>query len=226
MTGAPIKFRCYRCNQLLGVSRAKVGSVVACPKCATDLLVPDPGEAPPASGQPTIGEMPLLDEPAGAETTPASLSRLDAGLPIEIADIRPEGLRYEPDLPRNPPDHPWPTPPPASAPEASPGDQEQAPTLESILPKLHATIPDPAPVPDQAAAPITLPISLEPVARPVAATIKVDPPSLALERSPVRSRDLILPRSVVASWSLFVLLAQAMAFVAGLLAGHFIWRVH
>ena len=32
-----------------------------------------------------------------------------------------------------------------------------------------------------------------------------------------------LPRSVVAAWSLFVLLAQALAFVAGLLAGHYIW---
>ena len=32
-------------------------------------------------------------------------------------------------------------------------------------------------------------------------------------------------RSVVATWSLFVLLAQALAFLAGLLAGHFIWRV-
>jgi hypothetical protein len=41
-----------------------------------------------------------------------------------------------------------------------------------------------------------------------------------------RARDLVLPRSVVASWSLFVLLAQALAFLAGLLAGHYIWRVH
>ncbi|MDE2507206.1 MAG: hypothetical protein KGM43_08355 [Planctomycetota bacterium] len=41
-----------------------------------------------------------------------------------------------------------------------------------------------------------------------------------------RPRDLILPRSVVMAWSLFVLLALAATFLAGLLAGHFIWRVH
>ncbi len=57
--------------------------------------------------------------------------------------------------------------------------------------------------------------------------IRVEPPSIIPERtSIVRSRDLILPRSVVATWSLLVLMAQALAFVAGLLAGHFLWRVH
>jgi hypothetical protein len=57
--------------------------------------------------------------------------------------------------------------------------------------------------------------------------IRIEPPTLATERMTAsRTRDLVLPRSVVASWSLFVLLAQALAFVAGLLAGHFIWRVH
>jgi hypothetical protein len=57
--------------------------------------------------------------------------------------------------------------------------------------------------------------------------IRVEPPSLATERtSLVRTRDIVLPRSVVATWSLLVLLAQALAFVAGLLAGHYVWRVH
>jgi hypothetical protein len=42
----------------------------------------------------------------------------------------------------------------------------------------------------------------------------------------VRARDVVLPRSVVLAWSLFVLLALAAAFGAGLLAGHFVWRVH
>jgi hypothetical protein len=31
---------------------------------------------------------------------------------------------------------------------------------------------------------------------------------------------------VVATWSLLVLVAQALAFVAGLLAGHYVWRIH
>jgi hypothetical protein len=57
--------------------------------------------------------------------------------------------------------------------------------------------------------------------------IQLDGPRSAASRAlPVRSRDLVLPRSVVASWSLFVLFAQGLAFLAGLLAGHFLWRVH
>jgi hypothetical protein len=32
-----------------------------------------------------------------------------------------------------------------------------------------------------------------------------------------------MPRSAVVAWSLFVLLALVLAFVAGLLAGHFVW---
>ncbi|MHC5543793.1 hypothetical protein ACYOEI_36665, partial [Singulisphaera rosea] len=44
--------------------------------------------------------------------------------------------------------------------------------------------------------------------------------------SSTRSRDIVLPRSAVAAWSLFVLIAQGLAFLAGLLAGHFLWKVH
>jgi hypothetical protein len=65
--------------------------------------------------------------------------------------------------------------------------------------------------------------ALEPVSPP----IRIEPTRIAPDRTPpVRSRDLLIPRSVVAFWSLFVLMAQALAFVAGLLAGHFLWRVH
>ena len=40
------------------------------------------------------------------------------------------------------------------------------------------------------------------------------------------NRDLLIPRSVVAAWSLLVLAALMFAFLTGLLAGHFIWREH
>ena len=39
MAGVPVKFRCYRCNTLLGVTRSKIGSVIACVKCGTELVV-------------------------------------------------------------------------------------------------------------------------------------------------------------------------------------------
>ena len=59
--------------------------------------------------------------------------------------------------------------------------------------------------------------------------IRLDAPALVTARkapAAARPRDLTLPRSVVASWSLFVLLALLFAFFAGLLAGHYVWRVH
>ena len=37
-----LKFRCYRCNQLLGATPNKAGSVVSCPKCNAELLIPVP----------------------------------------------------------------------------------------------------------------------------------------------------------------------------------------
>jgi hypothetical protein len=36
----PIRFRCAYCNQLLGISRRKAGTVVRCPGCAGQVVVP------------------------------------------------------------------------------------------------------------------------------------------------------------------------------------------
>src|SRR5437016_186566 len=36
-----IRFRCAYCNQLLGIARRKVGTVVRCPTCAGQVVVPD-----------------------------------------------------------------------------------------------------------------------------------------------------------------------------------------
>jgi phage FluMu protein Com len=38
----PIRFRCAYCNQLMGIARRKAGTVVRCPKCAGQLVVPVP----------------------------------------------------------------------------------------------------------------------------------------------------------------------------------------
>ena len=38
----PIRFRCAYCNQLMGISRRKVGNVVRCPKCGGQVVVPNP----------------------------------------------------------------------------------------------------------------------------------------------------------------------------------------
>ncbi len=47
-TAERLKIRCYRCNQLLAVAPNKAGTVVACPKCKADLLIPRPDPQPPA----------------------------------------------------------------------------------------------------------------------------------------------------------------------------------
>src|SRR5262249_25525242 len=38
----PIRFRCAYCNQLMGIARRKAGSVVRCPSCAGQIIVPNP----------------------------------------------------------------------------------------------------------------------------------------------------------------------------------------
>ena len=37
----PIRFRCAYCNQLLGIARRKAGTVVRCPTCAGQVVVPN-----------------------------------------------------------------------------------------------------------------------------------------------------------------------------------------
>jgi predicted RNA-binding Zn-ribbon protein involved in translation (DUF1610 family) len=38
----PIRFRCQQCNALLSIATRKQGTLVSCPKCGTDVRVPDP----------------------------------------------------------------------------------------------------------------------------------------------------------------------------------------
>ena len=71
----PIRFRCAYCNQLMGIARRKSGTVVRCPNCAGQVVVPrpdganldEPGEAKPAHpGQPLFFEENDFDEALGA----------------------------------------------------------------------------------------------------------------------------------------------------------------
>ena len=41
----PIRFRCAYCNQLLGIARRKAGTVVRCPSCSGQVVVPSLAEA-------------------------------------------------------------------------------------------------------------------------------------------------------------------------------------
>jgi hypothetical protein len=73
-------FRCYQCHKLLKVSRAKAGAVVACPKCASELLVPNPPDAPAPGDAGGSGS-------AGAAAKPA---------PDAFPGFGPEDIRVEP----------------------------------------------------------------------------------------------------------------------------------
>jgi DNA-directed RNA polymerase subunit RPC12/RpoP len=81
----PIRFRCAYCNQLMGISRRKAGTVVRCPSCSGQVVVPNPAAeptekpqeapSPKASPQPHLFERSnfeeLFDDAAGGKRAPA-----------------------------------------------------------------------------------------------------------------------------------------------------------
>jgi hypothetical protein len=208
MAGVKIKFRCTQCHQLLGASPSRSGSVVTCPKCASAVVVPGPSEESP----------PPPAEDAAAGTVPPPAPQGGPWIPPDVLDIRPEDIRVELgiDLER-----PLAPPPPPTPPGVSLHTEPEPPPL--VFPPAY-DLADESPV--ATSAPVPLPA--EPAPAPVVPPIKIEPEAIVEARttSPGRPRDVVLPRSVVATWSLLVLLAQALAFVAGLLAGHYVWRVH
>lgn len=73
-TVMPIRFRCAYCNQLLGIARRKAGTVVRCPTCAGQVVVPATDGAEPsvnAGDEPPLFERNDFDElfelPAGPD---------------------------------------------------------------------------------------------------------------------------------------------------------------
>jgi len=73
----PIRFRCAYCNQLLGIARRKAGTVVRCPTCAGQLVVPnvdtDETEAQGGEEGPLVFERNDFEEllnPGAAEAVP------------------------------------------------------------------------------------------------------------------------------------------------------------
>ena len=118
MPKMPIKFRCVQCNQLLGVSPSKVGSVVSCPRCAVELIVPEADDPP---------EVPRAPEP---EPIPAILSSLVLDRRDPLDELRPEDIRVEPGLPDPGRARRQPRPTePAPAPSPEPPDPEPPPLV-------------------------------------------------------------------------------------------------
>jgi hypothetical protein len=210
MAVVPIKFRCFRCQQLLGVSRSKAGAVVSCTKCGAELIVPDPSDPAPTDQTTT--------ESIGEPTSPGVGAGIDRGISLDDLDIRPEDIRVQPGtdalVPKQTPSFSV----AVEELEAEP-EEEESPDHVGVL-IAEKPIPAPEPASQQVRA-------TEPVVNP---PIRIEVPrerTRRVEPAPsVRSRDLTVPRSVMAAWSLFVILALGFAFIAGLLAGHYVWRVH
>ncbi len=203
----PLKFRCYRCNQLLGISRSKIGGTISCPKCGTALVVPEPEPSVPAVT-------------ASATASSSGISPALGGSTDSILDIRPEDIRAEPGATLPPPPDETDGAPASSSEYAvesvdnerdEPIAAEEAP-LVAVAPRV---------VPAESASLALTPEPVPPIRVATGTTIRE---SEGAART--RSRDVVLPRSVVLLWSLFVLVAMAMSFAAGLLSGHYIWRVH
>jgi hypothetical protein len=60
---------------------------------------------------------------------------------------------------------------------------------------------------------------------PILSGISIEPPSILPRGREIRQvREVVLQPATVLAWSLLVLLSIPMAFVAGLLIGHFMWK--
>lgn len=116
----PIKFRCAYCNQLLGIARRKAGTVVRCPNCAGQVIVPKQDEADEDKGgseseEPEkAAEKPVksADKPAKSpEKPPRNPDKHAAGQVFEHSDfdqlLRPVPTERAPNsLPPSPPVQP------------------------------------------------------------------------------------------------------------------------
>ncbi len=113
----PIRFRCAYCNQLMGIARRKAGTVVRCPTCSGQVVVPNPeldapgGNPPPLFERSDFDKMleqsPVIDHPV--------LPPAGANPEIPPAPHGAWGTHPEPAFPAEKL-HPVPALPPPSAP--------------------------------------------------------------------------------------------------------------
>jgi hypothetical protein len=99
----PIRFRCAYCNQLLGIARRKAGTVVRCPTCAGQVIVPnvefDDSESGNGGEEPLVFERSDFEEllnpnqPAGAQERKrqAILSSSESPVALPMATEPPPG---------------------------------------------------------------------------------------------------------------------------------------
>ena len=88
----PIRFRCAYCNQLMGIAKRKSGTVVRCPTCAGQVIVPNLEEkSPHQPGAMFEGsEIDKMLEGAGGDQ-PSVIIPTVGGPPAPVAGAGPVG---------------------------------------------------------------------------------------------------------------------------------------
>ena len=102
-TSETIRFRCLGCDGLLNTARVKIGRIVICPRCRSEMIVPNPEAMSDAEGKtlefPASDDFPTLSRSSfpmperDAPTFSGSGSEEAVALPIQIepSAIRAEG---------------------------------------------------------------------------------------------------------------------------------------
>lgn len=227
-----LKFRCYRCNQLLSTSPKRVGKEISCPRCKAELVVPEsdadpePVEAssPVAAGRPGLPPRKRPREVSeGPGKVPQFLEDIAAAIPEDLVALRPEDIRVEAEFvdlvirttePETP--APWPNfPLPVEAqPRSAMTEKTSAEPSPREAPQLIVG-PDADPVPSTVDAGINA----------ILPGITIEPPTILPPDREIRHvREVVLQPSTILAWSLLVLLSIPMAFLSGLLIGHFLWK--
>lgn len=98
----PVRFRCAYCNQLMGIARRKAGSIVRCPTCSGQVIVPTvesvPVETSAGAVEQPVFERSDFDELLGTATTGNQPSALEASpqAPMPVAPAGAWGTHAEP----------------------------------------------------------------------------------------------------------------------------------
>jgi hypothetical protein len=238
-----LKFRCYRCNQLLAAAPGKAGAVVTCPKCKAELQVPAPepsvfAEVAPRQQSDTSGHAATTEAPPKPPPVPAYIQEIAAAIPAEVADLRPEDLRVEAEffesLTRTPARPLEPEPVSSFGPDLN----APFPTLDPQAAPVGGLAPPEIDVNRPAQRDFTVePGTLQGISRPAepsmpdihpdAPPIEIEPPTILPPGTQIRPiHEVVLPASVVLAWSLFGLIGIATSFIAGLFIGHYFWVTH
>jgi hypothetical protein len=162
-------------------------------------------------------------EPAGSDAgpIPSFMNEHGSAIPEDLVALRPEDIRVEAEfvdlvVTTNEPTSLAPDRAPAAAPVGFPAEPISAETfLAEVPPASRGSTQATAEPPSLDAAPAT-----------VLPEISIEPPSiLPANRQAGPVREVLIQPAVLLVWSMIVLLSLPMAFIAGLLIGHFLWRV-